>query len=368
MMLRWLHVGVFLILLSVSVVKVQAQTIWPNPEVKMLYEQAKQHHMSGNFTEAIVRYQQAIRIAPEIVLLHRELAYAYYLAGGYTDAINTLGPVIAEGKADAEAYKIMVQSLLAKKDDKKAKKVLKEALEQMPNSGPLYYEAGLLYEKENNREEALKAWLTGIEKDPGYHLNYYEAARMYMLGGQLVWAILYAETFINIEQQTPRSYDARKLMLSAYNRMFNRLATKEIPKYGSGKSSRPQSFEDAVYDTYMKLSPIMSDGVTTENLIMLRTRFVMDWMMKYADRYSFSLFSRYDEMLRRGYFDMYNQWLFGKVENESQYAAWTKFHADALPGYQNWMKLQPYRPLASDFHNSKEVDDIFSQAGNNSKR
>lgn len=359
-----------LILLSflAFIPKARSQAIWPNPEVKMLYEQAKGYLTNGNFTEAIVRYQQAIRIAPEIVLLHRELGYAYYLAGGYTDAINTLEPIIAEGKADAEVYKIMIQSLQGKGDDKKAKRMLKDALEQVPNSGQLYHAMGVLYDNEHNSEEALKAWLTGIERDPTYHLNYYEAARMYMISGNLVWAILYAESFINMEQQTPRSYDARRLMLEAYNRMFNRLATKEIPKYGSSKSSRPQTFEDAVYSTYMKLSPVMSDGITTENLIMLRTRFIMDWTQNYADRYPYTMFGRHDEMLRRGYYDMYNQWLFGKVENESQYVAWTKFHENAMPAFESWMRQKPYKPVNGDFYNNKEVAGIFPAPSNNNKR
>ena len=95
---------------------------------------------------------------------------------------------------------------------------------------------------------------------------------------------------------------------------------------------------------------------------MLRTRFIMDWQVKgYATRYPLSLFSRHDDMIRNGYFDIYNQWLFGKAENPQGFEAWTKFHPDAMPDMEDYFKTKPYRPVAKDFHNDKDVEDIFKK-------
>ncbi len=346
----------FMLLAGIS--SANAQTIWPTPEVEQMYKQAREYHSQGNLRQAVIMYQQAIRIAPNIPLLHRELAHTYYLAKGYNEAITTLEPLIKSGEADAEAYRIMAASLLATNEQKKAKNILKKGITEYPNSGLLYHEMGLMYETDGEIVYALESWLDGIENDPTYHVNYYDAARTYMNTNKTVWAILYAETFINIEQYTPRANDTRKMLLTAYGQLFNSLATGEIPKFGS-KSSKNMDFEKAVYDTYIKLSPVISDGITTENLIMLRTRFMMNWVEEYARKYPYTLFSRHDFLIRNGYFDSYNQWLLGKAENPQQYEAWNKFHQEAIPAFQSWLQQNPYHPLKEDFYNEKEVDGIF---------
>lgn len=340
---------------------VVAQTVWPTPEVEFLYKEGREYHSKGNLREAIIRYQQAIQIAPEVVLLYRELAHAYYLAQGYDEAIKTLQPIIDKKKADPETYKIMAQCLVAIDETKKARKLLREAIAVYPNSGALYYQMGLMYENEGEFVYAIESWLDGIEKDPTYHINYYEAARFYINTDKVVWAILYGEIFINIEQQTKRSYDARALVLNAYQKLFTSLSTGDIPKFGSGNNKGRVSFEEAVYDTYIKLSPVMSDGFTTENLIMLRTRFIMDWTLTHAEKYPFTLFARHDDMIRNGYFDMYNQWLFGRVENAQQYEAWQKFHPNAIPALEQWLSRNPYRPSMDEFYNEKQVDGILQK-------
>lgn len=362
----WRYISVVIICLSISN-NVQAQVSWPTPEVGNLYREARQFHNNGNLREAIVRYQQAIQIAPDIVLLYRDLAQAYYLAKGYNEAMSTLQPIIDQGKADAETYKIMAQSLIATNEQKKAKKLLREAVEQNPNSGSLYHVMGRMYMDDNEVAYALESWLDGIEKDPGYHLNYYEAATTYMNTDKVVWAIIYGEMFINMEQQTRRSHDIRLMVFEAYKKLYSSLSTGDMPKFGANDRDGMVGFEEAVYDTYIKLSPVVSDGIYTENLIMLRTRFLMDWTLKYAAKYPFTLFARHDQMLRDGYFDIYNQWLFGKVENLQQYDTWNKFHENAIPQLEAWLQRHPYRPVLGDFYNDKMVDGIFNKT-KNSKR
>lgn len=351
---------IILAFLLLSVTPAYSQVQWPSPEVANLYKEARAYHSQGNLREAIVRYQQAIQIAPDIMLLHRELAYAYYLAQGYDEAIATLEPIIKQGQADAETYKIMAQCLTAKREFKKAKKLLKDAITAIPDAGTLYHQAGLLYEEDKEQVYALETWLEGISKDPSFHLNYYEAARSYMNTDKTIWAILYGEIFVNMEQQTKRSYDTRAMLVEAYKKLFTSLSTGNIPKFGSATEKTSKSFEQAVYETFISLSPVMSDGFTTENLIMLRTRFIMDWTLQYAAQYPFALFARHNDMISNGYFDSYNQWLFGKVENQQQFEAWKKFHPDAIRHLEGWMNQYPFRPGIGEYYNDKVIDAMFS--------
>lgn len=343
------------------------QTVWPSPEVEEMYQQARALHSQGNVRQAIIMYQQAIQIAPNVPVLHRDLAHTYYLTGRYQEAQDILEPLIKSEKADIQTFSIMAACLDATGSTKKAKSLLKKSIEQHPKSGMLYNELGKVYDREGEKEYALETWLDGIEADPTYHINYYDATHAYMYTNKMIWAILYGEMFLNIEHHTPRSNEVRKMVFAAYKRLYTDFASGVVPKFGT-KRVNAGDFEQAVYDTYIKLSPVVADGITTENLIMLRTRFLMDWATKFAIRYPFSLFERQDKMVRMGYFDMYNQWLFGEVENSQLFGAWKKFHPNAMPAFENWMKQYRYLPVVRDYYNDKEVDGIFIKNKDKDKR
>lgn len=359
--MKWLLKLELILLLTVSF-KVQAQTEWPSPEVEQMYKDGRKLHTQGKLREAIMLYKRAILIAPNIIVLQRDLGQAYYLTGNYEEAENTLEAIIKNGAADEETYVTMAESLLALKEHKKAKSTLNKGLERFPHSGQLYHEIGKLYEEDQELRDALKAWLTGIEVDPAYHINYYEAARVYMTTSKTIWAILYGEIFVNLEQQTPRANETRTMLIAAYKRLFNSLAIGETPKFSSKKQAPAiNGFEGAVYNTFLKLSPVVSDGINPENLTMLRARFIMDWRKQYSSQYSFTLFARQDEMLRNGYFDAYNQWLFGKSASMPEYEAWTKFHPEAIPDFEAWLQQHPFAAVAGDFYNDKVVEGIFAK-------
>ncbi|RYD57690.1 MAG: tetratricopeptide repeat protein [Sphingobacteriales bacterium] len=347
-----------------------AQTSWPSPEVEKLYKNARDLHSQGKLDQAITKYLQALNIAPEVTVLYRDLGQAYFLTGNNEKAKETLEPVIKSGSADEQTYQTLAATYVKLNDEKKGRKTLEEGIVKYPHSGMLYHELGLWYEKKKDRseedmEKALMAWLRGIEADPAYHINYYEAARAYMASNRPpVWSIIYAETFINIEQQTPRSHETRAMLLAAYKRLFNsvgKLAPPAAPAKPKKGAPIDNGFEQAVYETYIKLAPVVSDGVTTETLTMLRTRFLMDWSLQYAQKYPVSLFYRQDQMIREGYFDIYNQWLTGRAENQAQYEAWNRYHPEDMPDFEEWLKDHSYRPVASDAYNMKYVEDIFKK-------
>lgn len=356
----------FALMLGVSYTG-KSQTIWPSPEVEEMYQKAREFHAQGNIRQAIVMYQQAIQIAPNVPVLHRDLAHTYYLTGRYEEAKEVLEPLIKSEKADVQTFSIMAACLDATGSTKKAKNLLKKSIEEHPNSGMLYNELGKVYERDGEKVYALETWLDGIEADPKYHVNYYDAAHTYMYTNKMVWAILYGEMFLNMESTTPRAREVRKMVFAAYKRLYTDFASGVIPKFGS-KRANANDFEQAVYDTYIKLSPVVADGITTENLIMLRSRFLIDWGNKYARRYPFSLFDRQDKMMRMGYFDMYNQWLFGEVENAQLFEAWKKFHPNAIPAYHTWANQYRFSPSARDYYNNKDVDDIFLKTKDKNKR
>lgn len=332
--------------------------VWPTPEVERLYDQARAALGSGAARQAIPLLKQVAELAPDVPAARRDLAQAYIFLGQHEQATAALEPLFDAGIADETAYRLAASSYDAQREGKKAKAILRRGLQKHPASGLLYKELGTAYENEADIEAALAAWLDGIEKAPAYHVNYYEAAHAYVYSRKLVWCLLYAEMFLNIERQTPRANEARKMLLAAYRRFFFPTAADEAAQEkASGRE--PQNFEEAVVATLRRNLPVVADGITAENLTMLRTRFILDWNRQWAARYPFALFSHHDAMLRAGHFDAYNQTIFGKVENAQAYTAWAGFHPEALSTYESWAAANPLRPGNGGFWNEKKVKGIF---------
>lgn len=298
-----------------------------SPEIAQMYEQGKATMSRGNTTEAVAIFQKILPLEPNHFLVKKSLAQAYQLSGNHKNALIILDPLFVANSADAECYKIAAAAYLGDNDEKKAGKILNEGLQKNPTSGMLFYEQGLLFKQQKNYDDALKSWLDGIAADPNYHLNYHEAAIAYVQTDNVVWAIIYGEIFVNKEPNTKRANDTRILILDAYQKLFF-TPSKNV----SGERLLQQeasNFEEAVKKTYLGLFFVVSDGITTENLTMLRSRFMISWSDNYSSKYPFSLYQYHTQLITNGHFDVYNQWLFGKAESPENYKNWaTTFESD----------------------------------------
>jgi hypothetical protein len=325
------------------------QQEWPSPEVEQLYNQGMEYMGRGSMTEAIAVFQKTLQVAPDNFMVRRSLARAYQLAGENKQVASVLDPLFSNGKADAECYRIAAIAYSGNKDEGKARKTLQTGIEKFPASGVLYHELGLLYEQQEDEEKALKTWLDGIHADANYHLNYYEAALAYMNTDNAIWPILYGEIFINKEPNTRRAAETRSMLLEAYKKLFFTPAKNADGK--TGNAANPQNFEEAVRQTFMNLFFVVSDGITTENLTMLRSRFIVNWAGSYASQYPFSLFSFQEDLMRNGNFDAYNQWLLGKAENPQQYNVWAGSFAADVTALETRLARQPLSMAARDDYN-----------------
>ncbi len=343
-----------------------AQTEWPSPEIERVYMQGREALSRGDARTAMNLFRQVADLAPDIPDARRDLAQATLLSGDAEGALRELEPLIKRRDADASVYRIGVQAYAAQKRGDAALRLLREGIRRNPNAGELYGALGDIEETASHPEEALTAYLEGLERDPNYYLNYQKAAGIYIFSKKIIWAILYAEIFLLYEHQTPRAADVRNLLFSAYRRFFFPNATDEKFNPGSTRiqTGRAGNFEDAVVQTLRRQAPVISDGVTTENLIMLRTRFLAEWTETYARKYPYALFRYQDSMVRMGVFDAYNQQLLGRAEQGSGFEAWNKMNPKAIPEFAAWVAAHPFRVAAGAFYNNKRTKDIPYKKGN----
>jgi tetratricopeptide (TPR) repeat protein len=339
-----------------------AQQVWPSPELEQMYKHAQEDIELGNSKDAVVIYKQAIQLAPGIFILYKELARLYYQSGSYADAEQTLASLITKPEADAECYQLMAASYAATDKIKDARSVLQMGLERFPASGLLYYEKGMEHEKEKKPEAALHAWLDGIAHDPAYAPDYYEAARCYLASDNVLWGLFYGEQFLYMKHDTAGEQELKDKLFAGYKTFFDNLVMGAAPQFGTKNNKQSaNTFEEAVRQVYTSLTPVVSDGITTENLTMVRTRFLMDWFSGYGGKYPFSLFSYEDELVRSGHFDMGNEWLFGMAESKVQYEAWNTFHPGDLNRLMEWQAANRIQPSSTDFYNDGNMDGLFDR-------
>jgi len=108
------------------------------------------------------------------------------------------------------------------------------------------------------------------------------------------------------------------------------------------------------------LTPVVSDGFTTETLTMLRVRFLMDWFAQYDGEYPFAFFTYQQDLIKNGRFDVYNEWLFGAAESETEYRAWNLYHEGDMERFLKWRALHLFVAEAGAFYNEQDLNFVKS--------
>ena len=109
----------------------------------------------------------------------------------------------------------------------------KQGIKEISRSGELYNEYGEMLWA-NQDAEAIRFWEKGIEVDPNYSSNYYNASKFYYFTYDKVWSLIYGEMFINLESYSRRTPEIKSLLVDGYKKFFTDLKS---PKSTSGKKS-----------------------------------------------------------------------------------------------------------------------------------
>jgi hypothetical protein len=181
----------------------------------------------------------------------------------------------------------------------------------------------------------MNQWLTGIEQDPGFASNYYYAAKSRYAQGSMVWALLYGEIFINLESYSKRTGEIKALITEAYKKFFSGA--------NNGTGNKLSPFAENVSSLMLKNQSVISTGITTETLIMLRTRFLLDWRQEMAGKYPHRLLDHHLQLLQDGMFEAYNYWIFEAASNLNAYENWTKANAASYQSFSRFQKSRVFK-------------------------
>lgn len=328
--------GLFIVCLSVTT---YAQ------DSNELQENAKNFMRDGDFTNAILVLNRAKQMDPKNIEIVKSLALNYYFKKDYKQGLETIKPVLDWDQVDDQCFQIAGNLYQALDLPKDCEKLYRKALKKFPDCGPLYNDLGelmvFLQEK-----DFIAEWEKGIEKDPTYSKNYLNACRYYAAVDNKIWSILYGEIFLNMEPFGTNSSEIKSLVLELYKRIFQ---VPDIEKANKEKSK----FAIAFVHQLSKQSNVAALGISPESLTMIRTRFILDWFSdkETSAKFPFRLFDYQRQLIQQGYFDAYNQWIFGTAQNLVEYQTWTNLHAKESEEFTAFQKNRIFKiPLGQYYH------------------
>ena len=228
----------------------------------------------------------------------------------------------------------------------------KTALKKFPKSGVLYNEYGEMLWSKKDFTEAVKLWEKGIEVEPNFSGNYYNAAKYYYFSVDKVWGIIYGEIFVNLESYTKRTAEIRNLLLDGYKKLF---ADSDMLKNQNTKNEFVKQF----LETMRKYSSVVSTGVTPESLVALRTRFILDWTVANSTKFPFRLFDYHVQLLKSGMFDAYNQWIFGIAKDLAAFQVWTTTHTDEYNKFNTFQKNRVFKLPEGQYYQGLASKQLF---------
>ncbi len=304
---------------------------------KTLHETAKNFMRSGDFDNAIIVLTRALAQDKDNLEMQKDLVMSYYLKRDYAKALEGVKVLVDRDDADVVTFQIAGNVYKALEEVKDCEKIYKKGLKKFPKSGPLYSEYGeLLWSAKDFT--AIEQWEQGIKADPAYSGNYYNAAQYYFYTKDKVWSLIYAEIFINMESLGERGAAMKQLLLQGYKEKL--FAEADLLK---GEEKNKSEFAKSFLQVMNNLSSLAGNGINTETLTMIRSRFILEWFANYANKFPFRLFDFQRQLLTEGMFDAYNQWLFGPVDNLAAYDNWTKTHPEEYNEFATFQKSRVFR-------------------------
>lgn len=307
-------------------------------EVSPDLDLAKTFMRQGDYSNATLVLRRAYELDPQNMALAKNLALCYFFQQENKKGLEVILPLLNKENVDDQCYQIACNMYQALDQFKEAEKIYKSGLKKFPASGPLYNDLGeLLWKKQNF--DAIRQWEKGIQSDPSYPANYYNASRHYYFSTDKVWSLIYGEIFVNMEPNSIRSAEIKELLSESYKKLFMEKNLNEI--------KTKNAFSKKFLEVMQAQSAIASQGVNTESLTMIRTRFILNWDY---EKFPYKLFEYHKQLLQEGLFETYNKWLFESTTNIASFQNWINTHAAEFNAFDRMQKNRVFRMPAGQYY------------------
>ncbi len=300
---------------------------------------AKKFINKGKLDSANFYLAKALELSPDNLEMLEDLLYVQYLNRDFIKAVTLSKNLAARSDAGVKTFQLVGMTYKEIAEFKEARKVYDKALLKFPNSGLLHNEYGDLFSQMSKPDEAIKMWEKGIEVDPGFISNYYFATMYYADHKNLVWSLIYGETFVNIESLTDRTREVKELLAMLYSQVSQ-------PGFLKAKNN---AFAQAVAGTIIRELP--TGSINVQNLTLMRMNFINNWKEN-SSKFPFRLFEYHDQLIKEGLFDAYNQWLFASFDYDG-YEKWKSGNKEKQAIFERFVAGRVYKLPTGQYYQTK---------------
>ncbi len=309
----------------------------------------------GRFDVSVQKLEEAKRLFSGTHIYDYEIGLAYYMQEQWGAAAKSFKQSIRQG-CEGQCYKMLGNAYDLDGNRKKAVKTYEKGIAAYPDYGPLYLEIGVVENNEGNYNAALDAWEKGIERDPDHASNYYYATRVFAGTEEKIWAMLYGETFLNLEFNTPRSEEISGLLFTLYNDVYTAetdtsgeyhltergftiyLDPKKGLDLGNGKDFHllpfagefAMSFTGATAGEYLN-SPLDLAGIHRARVAFLDNYFADDG----TNPYEYALLQFLRDIQTAGHLEAYDYLVF-RMGDQVEFDMWYEKHEAEFNDFTEW--------------------------------
>lgn len=318
----------------------------------------------GDYVAALKVYESLDKKYPRNFLVQYEYMYLRYKMGDYARVVKVGKDLVKSPDADPMAYQLYGNALDMSGKTDKARKVYSEGLRRFPSAGSLWLELGNLENIAGNYTEALRLYNAGVQAQPSFPSNYYQAALLYLSSNQPVWGLVYAETAILL---APDNHGRNRNLAEAMAGCFrdnitvsfepdNKSAVK-ITLCPGESMIVPAPGADGVYVTFPGIyETCMLRGITEmafrgevflgtiPQLAALRRAAVEAYFPTGAEYFgnAMCLPEYQKKIIDAGHWEAYNYFLFYAID-QADAAAWLADNDGRFSAFLLWLQANPLR-------------------------
>lgn len=304
-------------------------------EAERLHTMGKNYLIDGDYSNAETALTNAYNLDSNNLSITKDLALCFYFEKEFKRGLDIIKKVIDNGDADEQSFQIAGNIYKSLNQIGECESLYRNALSKFPDNGAINNELGEILFLQN-KNDCIDFWEKGIQKDPSYPKNYYNACKFYNVQNENVWTILYGEIYANMDPFGTKTAEIKDIILNAYKKYYNTVINE-------GALKDKNKFIQKVSTNINKQAYIVADEISVSRLTMVRARFILDWYYDKTDKFPFKLFELHQQLLREGLFDAYNQWLFGSTENLSYFQNWTQLHNVEYATFIKYLKSNPFK-------------------------
>lgn len=296
-------------------------------------------------TEAIELLQKAQKLDPKSIFYPYEIAVAYYDKEKFPEAIKILDSLRRHPEANEQVYQLLGNCFdyLAKRED--ARDIYHEGLTRFPKSGRLYMELGILEIEEEKIKEGMMFWVQGTRVQPNYDNLHYRLAKQYFKDSMDIFALVSAETYLNLTNNDTKFDEISKLCFEIYH---NAITKKDSTGYvfSFKKNHKETTYFEMAFEMMLNRAAKnidISDGLSLEELYLLRKEFFNLWFKEDTyKRYPNFLYNYIDNVIQVGHFETYNYWIFSSADINN-FQIWLESNANSAREYLKWREANMFK-------------------------